>query len=397
MKKVSIVLLAGLLCTSATFSQDKKKGGFLNKVQNAIDDVGASLDPNNPNPSDLKKDMESKVLESQQVNKDSRNLSGIYYSTEPCRIGLPGTGKYKFAQKFLINYKEGDNVNDVIITSRHYYDKNNDVLPLTHTPRRGTPDYFPITTSVKLGKFLIDGRAESADGHQFMGTFINFADKNGNYISQPSTWVGGLFGDLLELEPGILVSTNLDYIIKANTPEKYKFLQENGKYVIFYKKEKEDKVKSWTKEQVWDMMKEFYTKYYALYKEAEGNNVELAKPIGSFKDEPSNADLKAACLQRMKEMSYYTEEFVYCYPVTSWENRFENVGIMGSTLTHRVLQVQVILKQGDVCKKTQFLIRQDNSYTAGSSVENFKGNKVYCIGDIDKTVIKCDKAMKYKK
>ena len=93
----------------------------------------------------------------------------------------------------------------------------------------------------------------------------------------------------------------------------------------------------------------------------------------------------------------WNEQLVYVYYAISCDNKFENVGIMGRTLTHRMMQIQAVLKDGDQCKVTQFLIRQNNAYTAGSATEKFSGNPIEAIGDIDKFDMSCTEAMKNKK
>ena len=300
----------------------------------------------------------------------------------------------------MVNYEEGEK-QEIEFISGYYYEGQKNIPPLVYAPAPGTPDYFPVTTSKKLGHLHLDGISDKKYGGRATSNYaspsryMDFFAADGNYAKQES--MNFNFEGLLELEEGILVISRLDYIPKANTPEKYKILQEKGSYNLFYKKDKEAKALAMTDAEVWDKMKAFYDPYYKAYKAAEGGNVELLKPIAKFKDEPSNTDLAQAAKDRIKSMPHFSEELVYLYPVTAWENRFENIGIMGKTLTHRVMQVQAILKKGSECQVTQFMIRQDNSYSAGSATEKFSGNPVKAIGDIGKTVISCANAMKYKK
>lgn len=382
---------------ATTFQAQK---GLLGKLADKIDQSSSGSTGATVNEKEVKKDIESTTLDSKPINKDSRNLSGIYFAKYPIRIGQAGTGKFNYAKKFLVNYEEGEK-QEIEFISRYYFENRKDIPPLVYAPAPGTPDYFPVTTSKKMGHLHIDGISDKKYGGNSMSNYatqanyLNFFSTDGNYVSQTAMTFN--YEGLLELEEGILVIARLDYIPKANTPEKYKVLQEKGSYNLFYKKDKEAKALAMTDAQVWDKMKEFYTPYYAAYKAAEGGNKELVKPIAKFKDEPTNASLVAAAKDRIKNMPHFSEELVYLYPVTSWENRFENVGLMGRTLTHRVFQTQVILKKGNECQMTQFLMRQDNTYKAGSNAENFTGNPVTAIGDIDKTVISCTNAMKYKK
>lgn len=399
MKKTILLLTIAAFASHDSWAQK----GLMNKLKEAASELEQASSGNSfdkPNDKEVKKDIEATDLDKLPTLSDSRNISGIYYAHTPIRVGMMGSGTYKWAKKFHINYEEGDK-QFIVITSRYSLLKGSDLPPLVYGPRPGTPDYFPVTTSKKMGNLLLDGitdKRDGSDGRLFYAVnsnIISFANPPEKYIKQ-NLWA--ITTDyIFELEPGILVTANMDLTVNAKTPEQYKFLQENGTYTLFYKKEKESVALALTKEQVWDRLKAFYIKYDAAYKAAEGNNVELAKPIAKFKDEPSNSDLVKVCKERMAQMKYFTEELVYVYPVTSWENRYENIGIMGKTLTHRVMQVQAVLKENGVCKMTQFLIKQENSYQAGSSIEKFTGNPLINIGDNDKRVIQCDKAMKYKK
>jgi hypothetical protein len=386
---ITTMLLTCLLSSSLNAQKKGLLGRLGDKLeQAAAEGANANLEK------ELKKDIEATVLEGKPIHKDSRGISGIYYSHLPIRIGINGTNNYNYARKFLFKYVEGDNANQIQITTRYNYTTKADLSALIYTPKAGTPDYFPITTSIKLGKFLIDG-AQNTHAYAAESNLVVFPKEGEPKINQ-TVWTFNIV-DILELEPGIFIATYLEDIINANTPSKYKFLQENATYMIFYKKEKEEKAMSMSKEKVWDELKVFYTKYYAAFKAAEGSNVDLIKPIAKFAEEPTNADLVATVKARIQQMPHLTEDLVYLYPVTQWQERYENIGILGRTLTHRVMQVQAILKQGSEYKVNQFMIRQDNSYQAGSSIRKFTGNPVKAIGDTERTVISADKALKYKK
>ncbi|WP_326981561.1 hypothetical protein VUJ46_15100 [Chryseobacterium sp. MYb264] len=396
MKKITTICLVAFITTAVQVQAQGLLGRLANKLEQASSGNGES----GSNEKEVKKDVESTVLDGKPIHKDSRNLSGIYFAKYPIRIGQGGTGKYSYAKKFLVNYEEGEK-QEIEFISRYYFENRKDIPPLVYAPAPGTPDYFPVTTSKKMGHLYLDGISNKKYGgnatsnYASLTRYIDFFAPDGNYSRQETMAFN--YEGLLELEEGILVIGRLDYIPKANTPEKYKFLQEKGSYNLFYKKDKEAKALAMTDAQVWDRMKAFYDPYYKAFKAAEGGNVELVKPVGKFKDEPKNGDLVQAANDRMKSMPHFSEELVYLYPVTTWENRFENIGLMGKTLTHRVLQAQAVLKKGNECQITQFLIRQDNTYRGGSNAENFTGNPVKAVGDIGKTVISCSNAMKYKK
>lgn len=379
-----------------------QKKGLLNKINEKIESAGGgegnSAGSGTANEKDIKKDLESKTLENLHQYTDSRNISGIYFVQKPVKIGKPGT-KQKYAQKFKVNYLEGS-VNEISIASRYSHEGGSNIEVMAYAPKPGTPDYFPITNSKKMGHLYIDALknvGEIGNVYGFETNVLTFPESGDAVTMVTKNQVPG--GEIIQLEDGILVIGNFSDITKANTPARYKYLQENGTLVVFYKKEKEAAATAMTNAQVWDKIKKFYDPYMKAFNEADDARKELPKPKTGFKDEPKNADLVVACKARMKEMPYYpaSEELVYCYPLTQWENRFEYVGVHGQTLTHRVMQVQVIFKDGNSCKQAQFLIRQDNTYNAGSNAEKFAGNKVFCIGDQQKEDIDCKRAMKHKK
>jgi len=401
--KKHFFLLSAIIMLASTTSMAQKKG-LLNKLNDKIENAGgdgggkgsggsSSMDK------DLKKDLESTTLDKLHPYSDSRNVSGIYYIQKPVRIGNPSGNKFKYAQKFKVNYLEGS-ANEITFVTRYSHEGNNHFEPIVYYPKPGTPDYFPVTNSKKMGHLYIDAiknPKESGELYGFETNVLTFPESGDAVTMITKNQVPG--EEIIQLEEGILVIGNFSDITKANTPAKYKYLQENGTLVVFYKKEKEAVATAMTNAQLWDKIKKFYDPYMKAFNEADDARKELPKPKTGFKDEPKNADLVAACKARMKEMPYYpaSEELVYCYPVTDWENRFEYIGVHGKTLTHRVMQVQVVFKDGNSCKQAQFLIRQDNTYNAGSNAEKFTGNKVFCIGDQQKEDIDCKRAMKFKK
>lgn len=406
MKKTSLFLTAFL---SLALSVSAQKKGFMSKLKDKVNEVSeqakqqeavAHLAPL-PNEKELKKDIESQELESKTINKDSRGLSGIYYSKDPLRVGFKGLKKFNFAQKFLINYIENaDQKNIIEVSTRYNYDKSIELKPLAYTVASNSPKGFPVEAGLKNGHLYLDAikdRSQGAEGYyHFLGrTSYNYRFNKSRAPEGETSWIF-MGHEVIELEPGILVFGLLEEIFDANTPEKYEDLKKYASFFLMYKKEKEEVAKALTNEQVWDKLKAFYTPYRKAFKQVEQGNVEMVKPLTAFKDMPTNAELTEVAKAGFAQRSW-REQLIYVYPATAWTNKFENVGIMGNTLTYRVMQIQVIMKEGDQCKITQFMIRQDNTYKAGSNAENFKGNPLIFYGDTDKTDVNCTKAMQYKK
>lgn len=245
-------------------------------------------------------------------------------------------GSYGYAKKFLVDLDEG---NTILLRFQTLLSVEQNLDPLSFTNRPNTPDYFPITTSKKLGHYLIVevvnmyGKPAS-ESHAMEINVLDFSKPADQEVV--STGWGLDFRYVFELEPGILIIANLDNIIAAKTPEQYKVLQEKGSFNLFYKKEMQAKAQAYTNAQVWDKCKAFFDKYMEAYNKADDERSALPKPVAKFKDEPSNSALVAATKKRMEQMPYYRDrELVYVYAVTSWENMFEYIGRLGKTLTYR--------------------------------------------------------------
>lgn len=389
MKKVLIITTALTMGITAPSVQAQ---GFLGKLGGGGKEKAGAMEK------DLIKDSTSNVLESKTPKSDSRNMGGVYYAKFPIRVGKDN--KYTYSKKVLIELNESSG--DITLATRRTFEGEKDVQHLLYSPKPGTPDYFPITNSKKLGHYLIDGIKHNSYGQlgsEYYAMETNVLDFNQSTGSEAvsSGWNFN-YPYILELEPGIIVIAQLDYIVDANTPAKYKVLQEKGSYNLFYKKDKAEKAKAMTDAQVWDKCKVFFDKYMDAYRKAEDEMNSLPKPIAAFKEQPSNADFVAATKKRMEEMPYYkNRQLVYVYSVTAWEYMYEYVGLLGKTLTYRQTQIIAVFRNGDKCEYARLLIRQDNTYQGGTSIENWAGNKVYCSGDQQLEDIKCEKAMIYKK
>lgn len=394
MKKILILtttLALGLGIATPTYSQ-----GFLDKVAAKLDGSGGGKSKGNTQEKDLEKEVNNKTLEGQYIQRDSRNLSGVYYTNSVIRVGKDN--RYNYAKKVLINLFEAGNTVEITISTRFHHEGRTDLEKLVYTTKPGTPDYFPITNSKKLGHYLLDGIKGDANSISlaFETNALDFSKAAGSEVTETS-WTFR-HPEVLELEPGIVVIANLDDAINANTPAKVKVLEEKGSFVLFYKKEKEEVANKMTNAQVWTKIKTFYDKYMEMYRKADDERSNLPKPVTAFKDQPSNTDLVAATKKRMQEMPYYNgRELVYVYPVTAWENKFEYVGVLGKTLTYRQMQIIAVFKKGDKCEYARMLIRQDNSYRGGTSVEAWGGNQVFCSGDQQLEDVSCNKAMAHKK
>lgn len=184
--------------------------GLLGKLNEKLEQANASSG-NAPkgtvNEKEVKKDLELTLLDSKPINKDSRNISGIYFSKTPIRVRQAGSGKFNFAKKFLVNYEEGEK-QEIEFATRYYFENRKDILHFIYAPAPGTPDYFPVTTSKKTGHLHLGGLSDkkyggsASNNYAAPSTYLSFSGPDGNYRTDESMSFN--FSHLLEFEEGVI-------------------------------------------------------------------------------------------------------------------------------------------------------------------------------------------------
>ena len=87
MKTTTTICLVAFMMTATQVQAQ----GLLGKIANKLEQASSGNSGNSINEREVKKDVESTVLDSKPINKDSRNLSGIYFAKYPIRVGQGGT------------------------------------------------------------------------------------------------------------------------------------------------------------------------------------------------------------------------------------------------------------------------------------------------------------------
>ena len=156
----------------------------------------------------------------------------------------------------MINCNEKPNhANELEIISRYSLDKGTGINKLVYVPSKESPANFVVPTSQKNGHLMLDGN--TIFDHKFLykyygrtATTFRFNKSNPQFQS-----MNMLIGEnIVELEPGILVTCSLEDIYDNKTPEKRQDLLEQETFVLFHKenkKERADYLKKNPKE-VWE-------------------------------------------------------------------------------------------------------------------------------------------------
>lgn len=340
------------------------------------------------------KDKANTTLDSQEFTKDARGISGIYYSSTPIKAPNKQQTSMKEMSKFLVTYHVdlAKNETYIKIASRYSFETTNIsnlVEPLVYT-QTGNATYWEKVMNV-AGYVNYTSVAYNNYQAQFRDYKVDLQNK----IIPTNITYGKISKYIYVVEPGIIVIGS--GYGKNTEPDALAYVKTNPLLVLYWP-EKEEEAMKYTGEKGLEKIAEIDKKMEDAHIQVEKGSAELPKPIAAFKEEPTNASLMEAVKKRMTEMPYYkNKQLVYVYNVAPWEQKFENIGLLGKTLTYRQMQVIAIFKDGNNCHYARMLMRQNNSYVGGTSQEKWAGNPVYCNGDQQLEPIDCGKANKYKK
>jgi len=391
MKKTNII--SGLLLLALCGKAQSKFESIMNKMAAKV----GSKSYSRADYDEAAKDSASTFLDSKEILKDPRGLSGIYYSTTPVYANTQGD-KGKIVKKFLVNYEVTEKGNEKLnMFTQHAYETSNQarwVKPAYF----GAEAYAPlkgVNTAHKLGYTFLNDASYDNKNYQYI-THKSKQDLQGNSVPDGDYLAGWDNKDVLEVEPGILLIGDIG--VNKNYTEKE--IANNKKFkevVVLYKKEKATQAAKYTREICWDKLVEFFRKYEKASNEAYNNTIEMAQPKSGIKDEPKNSDLVAAVKAKMTKENW-KEELTYVYIASEWKNHFKLIGLtQANTLINRTMRVQCVFTKNGVCRVGIVEIQQDNIFNTGSVVENFGSNPLVAQGNGPVTDMGCDKASQYKK
>lgn len=399
MKSRLFLVAAALAFASSASAQ--KLGGKMGEKLNAK--LQGTDGPSKKELEEAANDSSNTFLDSKEVLKDSRGLSGIYYSTTPISAGTMGNNpmtnkpNVKQIKKFLVNYDETNYV--ITLNTQYSYETSNETkwVKAATWGSGSSPQKINVDISTMAGGLWLNNKDyDNRKFAYFMGYQVS-KDLQGNYIKGDAINSNFNDADILEIEPGIILIGKLS-VGKDGTENSVELNKKYKEVLVLYKADKADVAAKYTREYAWDKIDAYWKKFDSSLKQREANTTELAKPFtNKVKDEPSNADLRKAVEARMTQYKW-GETLEYVYIISDWKPEYKKLGVNQlNTLVGRNLQVQVVTKKGDKCRATLMYLTQDNVYTTGSVEENFSGQPIKDLSNAQTNDIDCSRAYEYKK
>ncbi len=381
------------------FSNHSIAQGVLGKLKDKVGQVSGSTSGSGVSKSAEKEavaDSSDTFLDTKTFTKDTKGVSGIYYSRNVVTGLNDDMTANKSIKKFLITYDEAAAL--LTLNTRYAYETNNRskfIKPATFGYQDGVKsrEYAIIKT---LGKVYYQGG--SLDNQFLMHTTYTYTnDLQGNIIKNEEgfqeKWSGVA---ILEFAPGIYLLYDNEYSGSSvrNDPEERK-KQKFKKATILYKMEKAAEAAKITDEMIDNAFYEISVKYAKAEEDFAKKNNSLKPELASFKDKPSKSELEAAVKKYMTN-DKWEESLITAYPSTAWRNVNELLGINSlNTLTYRTMECVVVVKKsnGD-CEYYDMLIKQENAFATGSLEEKFTGKPLLWNGLTPWGPVDCSKVKK---
>jgi hypothetical protein len=285
-------------------------------------------------------DSTSTFLNDKEILKDSRGMSGIYYSTTPILLTFDLPNKNMpapYAKKFLINYDEKPAKPTLTINSQYAYETSD----RTKFVRRAIfwiDDYWKNVLD-KKGVFA-SSASDNVDNDKYeFYTHTETFDLQGNSLLGPDR-LTNFEGTVYEAEPGILLivgemQNTTSFMKDLNYAKRF------GVVAVLYKAEKAAQVKKYSNDVAWDKIKELNQKI-----DGAGYATKETLPVEGMKD----AKIKQESFTFAKEdaaKNHPKESVQYTYIAGKEWNiiRDKNSG----AILKRSLRIIVVVKIGDQC------------------------------------------------
>lgn len=307
-------------------------------------------------------DSTNTFLDKQPILKDSRGMSGIYYSTFPIKLSLPNT----YAKKFLVNYDESGK-NPVLYINSQYAYETTDQSKFVKRASFWLDGYWRNVLS-KTGVFATS-EADNVDNDKYeFYTHSETKDLQGNSIFGDD-WLTNFDGNIYEAEPGILFIVG-SFQDTQSFSEDLARAKKYGVIAILYKAEKAAAVKKYTNDVAWDKVKEMDIKI-----ESAGNATTENLPAETFKDPKINAEALTFAKDYAAK-NHPKEQVQYTYIAGNDWNivRDKNSGV----IIKRTLRIIVVVKIGTQCAFENGSISQNyDGANYGRSTYGGSGAPVY--------------------
>ncbi len=316
--KITTILTSLALVFSIAIAQKAQAQGFLKKLKEKAESASGSVSSGSgtnvtPSTSDIKQaeeDAKDTFLDGKLAGfkADGQNITGIWYSVEPLRIGTNLFNKF-YAKKFLIVFDEASQ--KTTLYSKYGFEtkvREKTVLPAVWQYE----DERHYRTSIREGHFSTGNPGVDARMTEYYA-YTSFA---GSYDTQSNPIKGEAefqnFGELIEMEKGILVAFENKYYNRTMEKNDLVYAQmEQG--FIFYKPEKEARAKQITQEDIHNFFKD-YRKRWEKAHDAGDNGVRLPK-AGNANKAPIFAKYKTDALKTFNEWKKNYPEYAQYTPI----------------------------------------------------------------------------------
>jgi hypothetical protein len=339
-----------------------------------------------------RQDSANPFLDTKEIVKDSKGISGIYYSNKVIKTNFAGVGGYTFAKKFLVNYIEKEKGAEIQIKTQHSYEAT-DLNKLVRTAIFYLDDY-DLTMS-KKSNIICSFSQDSYNSSYNYTCYHKQTDLQGNEIEPKpydDHWKNAYF---FEVEPGII------FIGEIRSNYKPEELKDKKKYitiVVLYKKEKAtEAAKYFNNEAAWNKGLEILNVYNNAEKQKKSDEFVMPQPSTKFKNAPSTEELNKAG-QNFLNKYQGGDKLDYIYPFSEWTNIYKPIGNQKlNTLVGRELKAVLVATKNGECRVNLVTVRQDNIYLTGTFNENYGTNPLYIPASSVVNTIECNKARMYKK
>lgn len=285
-------------------------------------------------------DSTSTFLNDKEILKDSRGMSGIYYSTTPILLTFDLPNKSMptpYAKKFLINYDEKP-ANPVLSINSQYAYETTDRTKFVKKATFWVDDYWKNVLE-KKGVFATSASDNVDNDNYEFYTHTETHDLQGNSLLGPDR-LTNFEGTVYEAEPGILLivgemQNTLSFMKDLNYAKRF------GVVAILYKAEKAEQVKKYSNDVAWDKIKELNDKI-----EGAGYATKESLPGEGMKDAKIKAE-SFAFAKADAAKNHPKEAVQYTYIAAKEWNiiRDKNSG----AILKRSLRIIVVVKIGEQC------------------------------------------------
>jgi hypothetical protein len=387
------VLITILIALAINTSQAQ---GILGKLKDAT----KSKEKEKPAKEEVKKeltpsematlDSANTFLNNLEVNKDSRGVSGIYYSLKPVQVYHDYT-PVGWVKKFLINYEEGQQHNLYIATQ--YYKNANASMSV---PRAKFMLYEWEMKIEKAAGLIYTSNRNDNDGTSLYKYYTRRSDKDemGNLLVGEE-YLTNWSKTIVEVEPGIFFIGEM--YIDDFKPKNLERSKKCKILTVLYRADKATEAAKYnTNDAAWDKLIEVNKKIEKADKSQTTEATEMPAPKTDFKNAPTAIALKNAA-QNFLSIYQSEDKLDYVYTTSEWSNIYKPTGTLAqNTLVGRELNVVIVSTHNGECNVVFASMTQDNTYTTGAFTENYSGQALYVPASSGVITIECSKARKYK-